>query len=41
MGSEILILILVFLIFGNINLEVGKFKLKFTGIGYRIFSALF
>lgn len=41
MGSEILMLILVFLIFGNINLEVGEFKLKFTGIGYRIFSALF
>lgn len=40
MDSEILMLILMFLVIGNINLEVGKFKLKFTGIVYRIFSAL-
>ena len=41
MENEVLSLILAFLLIGNINLEIGKFKLKFSGIIYRIFLALF
>lgn len=41
MNEEVLLLIVIFLMIGNIDLEIGKFKFKFCGIIYRIFSALF
>lgn len=41
MENEVFGLITIFLLIGNINLEIGKFKLKFNGIIYRVFSALF
>lgn len=40
MENEVLVLILVFLLVGNINLETGKFKLKFSGIIYKIILSL-
>ena len=41
MENEMIGLIIAFLLFGNINLEIGKFKLKFSGILYKMASALF
>lgn len=34
-------LVLVFILLGNINIEIGKFKLSFNGVIYRMISAIF
>lgn len=41
MENEILRLVLVFILLGNINIEMGKFKLNFNGIIYKMISAIF
>lgn len=40
MGEKILMLIVMFLIIGNIDLEFKSFKLRFSGIVYKVFTSI-
>ncbi|WP_297993986.1 hypothetical protein [uncultured Clostridium sp.] len=41
MNQEMLCLVIVFILIGNINIEIGKFKLSFDGAIWKMISAIF